>query len=651
MSDSQRLDAASRALRETLDGSVRLAWASLDGLVWVAALGTASAFRDLYVPTQVPVLALGLSAALAAALHLTFGSLIGAYRRSQIGGSYEEVLDLTRSALMVVGCLTMLSWVLAPRRWAAPVSVVVVGGLVALISMLASRLVVRSYRLRRLHTNGGKPAIIFGAGSGGRLLVHNLHHDAESPYQPVAFIDDDPRKRSWSFEGVRVYGGRDRLAAVAARLGAEHLVIAIPSADAATMRDIRAAAEAAGLRTLVAPRLVTMLHGKVRGSDIRDIDLEDLLGRRPVALDEEAIAAQIVGKRVLVTGAGGSIGSELCRQIARYGPSRLVMLDRDESGLHALELSLFGTGLLDGDATVLADIRDPAALHAVFETHQPQVVFHAAALKHLPLLQRYPMEAWQSNVLGTLNVLRAAADVGVDAFVNISTDKAAEPTSVLGYSKRIAERLTADFAERCEGTYISVRFGNVLGSRGSVIHTFTSQIAQGGPVTVTHPDVERYFMLIPEACQLVLQSVALGEHSEVLVLDMGQPVRIADVARTLIDLSERDVSLTYTGLRPGEKMTEDLIGDREDRLATKHPLITRVAVPGLDEPALSASAVDKGSCLGTMARLALGDQTIAPFRTRHASVRRGVPAERCVAVERDRGVAHPDGNVVQQGAR
>ena len=337
------------------------------------------------------------------------------------------------------------------------------------------------------------------------------------------------------------------------------MVIAIPSATAQTIRELRAAAEEAGLHPLVVPPLSQVIGRSLTSKDIRDIDLADLLGRHPITLDESAIAAQLTQRVVLVTGAGGSIGAELCRQIARFKPARLVLLDRDESALHGIQLDLDGEGLLQNDNIVLADIRDLETLRARFAEHQPDIVFHAAALKHLPLLERYPLEAWQTNVIGTLNVLTAAEEVGVETFVNISTDKAADPTSTLGYSKRVAERLTAGFAARGAGRYISVRFGNVLGSRGSVVPAFTAQIRRGGPVTITHPEVERYFMLIPEACQLVMQAAVMGAPGEVLVLDMGEQVRIVDLAKTLITMADRpEVEITFTGLRPGEKLSEDL---------------------------------------------------------------------------------------------
>jgi len=329
-----------------------------------------------------------------------------------------------------------------------------------------------------------------------------------------------------------------------------------------------------------------------------------------VQLDEAAISNLLSNKRVLVTGAGGSIGSELCRQIARFGPAKLVLLDRDESAMHAVQLDLDGNGLLQSDSIVLADIRDEQRMIDVFAEVRPEIVFHAAALKHLPLLERHPEEAWKTNVLGTRNVLRAAAQVQVETFVNISTDKAADPVCVLGYSKRIAERLTAHWAKRGGGRYMSVRFGNVLGSRGSVIPAFTRQIARGGPVTVTHPDVERYFMLIPEACQLVMQAGVMGEGGEVMVLDMGTPVKIRELAQTLIDLSRRtDIDIVYTGLRPGEKMSEDLFNHAENAQATEHPLVSAVGVPALGQETLNQVDASPLACAATMQALARPPQT------------------------------------------
>jgi FlaA1/EpsC-like NDP-sugar epimerase len=317
-------------------------------------------------------------------------------------------------------------------------------------------------------------------------------------------------------------------------------------------------------------------------SSLRDVDVEDVIGRRPVDTDVTAIAAYITGKRVLVTGAGGSIGSELCRQLQKFGPAELIMLDRDESALHAVELSIYGQALLESPELALVDIRDAEAVRDVFVQHRPHVVFHAAALKHLTLLERYPREAMKSNVIGTLNVLEAASEVGVRHFVNISTDKAANPTSALGHSKRLAEQLTSWFSEsRDETKFLSVRFGNVLGSRGSVLHAFTAQIDRGGPVTVTDPQVTRFFMTVPEACQLVIQAGAIGRPGEALVLDMGEPVNIADMARRMIAMSGKSVDIIFTGLRKGEKLHEELFTRGEGGSRPLHPLITHVRVPPL----------------------------------------------------------------------
>ena len=352
-------------------------------------------------------------------------------------------------------------------------------------------------------------------------------------------------------------------------------------------------ADEVGLTVKVLPSVEELIDGNVGPYDIRDLTDEDLLGRRQLDTDIESIAGYISGRRVLVTGAGGSIGSELCRQLTRLGPSELIMLDRDESALHAVEMSIHGRSLLDTDETVLADIRDVSTLRDIFERRRPDVVFHAAALKHLPLLERFPDEAFKTNVLGTWNVLDAARSVDVTAFVNISSDKAANPTSVLGYSKRVAERLTADIgADPSSGRYLSVRFGNVLGSRGSVLGIFHSQIARGGPITVTDPGATRYFMTIPEAVQLVIQAGAIGESGEVLILDMGEPVSIYDLARRLVQRSGKDVPIEFTGLRPGEKLHEELLGDDESDERPRHHLISHAKVPQLDPAQLNEPPLD-----------------------------------------------------------
>ncbi len=349
------------------------------------------------------------------------------------------------------------------------------------------------------------------------------------------------------------------------------------------MRRVSDAVAGTNTRVMTVPPITDMLTANKQSVDLRDIAMEDLIGRRPVDIHVDAIAGYVTGKRVLVTGAGGSIGSELCRQLVGFEPAELIMLDRDETGLQSTQISITGRGLLDGNDTVLADIRDTESLEHIFEKRQPEVVFHAAALKHVSLLEQFPDEAWKTNVMGTLNVLSASANVGVDVFVNVSTDKAANPTTALGHSKRVAEKLTAWMAGQTGKRYASVRFGNVFGSRGSMLPLFAEQIRQGGPITVTHADATRYFMTIPEACQLVIQAGAIASGGEVLILDMGEPVRILDIAERLRAMSGReDVEIVITGLRHGEKLHEDLIGAGESDERPLHPKISHARAERLD---------------------------------------------------------------------
>jgi FlaA1/EpsC-like NDP-sugar epimerase len=566
--------------------TTRVSWTIVDVAAWGFALLVATMLRlDFGIPRDYETGLLA-AAATVAVFHVLLGWLTGPYAVDHELGSFEETGDLARTTVLSGAALGVL--VLVSPLVSLPRSVPISGTFFAMMLMFAARFVVRSRATRRHRWQEGRRAVIFGAGSGGRVLVESLVRDPESGITPVALLDDDPRKRRLSIAGIRVRGNRRDLGRVAQKYKADTLVIAVPSATADTVREVSALASEADLSILVLPPVREIFSGRPSAADLRDLDLADLLGRPPVSLDMAGISEHLSGRRVLVTGAGGSIGSELCRQIAKFYPANLYMLDRDESGLHGTQISIDGHGLLDSDSLVLCDIRDAEALRAVFECTRPEIVFHAAALKHLPMLERYPEEALKTNVVGTANVIAAARSVGVSTFVNISTDKAASPSSVLGWSKRVAERLTAAAdAEEPVARYISVRFGNVLGSRGSVVVAFTEQIRHGGPVTVTHPDVERYFMLIPEACQLVLQASVIGSGGEVMVLDMGTPVKILDVAQTMIQMSGRSgVEIVYTGLRQGEKLTEELFTEGEDVVPSSHPLITQVTVPMLDESAL-----------------------------------------------------------------
>jgi FlaA1/EpsC-like NDP-sugar epimerase len=549
--------------------------------VWTVCIALATVFRYDGALHRLNLSGLLLVAALACALQLAIGVVVKLYQGGYRVGSFDEVVVLAGVAVVVGTSLLVADLVSQPTRL-VPLSVPFGGTVAALLGMVATRAVIRVLREGTARPRQGARTLVFGAGDGGHQLVRSMLTDPGSYYLPVGLLDDDPGKRHLRISGVRVLGTRADLADVARQVGAELLVVAVPSGRAALYRDVAREARQCGLEVKVLPELPELLRpGHITIRDVRDIDVTDVLGRHQIDTDIQAIAGYVAGKRVLVTGAGGSIGAELCRQISRFEPAELMMLDRDESALHAVQLSIEGRALLDSGEVILADIRDRDRVVSVFHERSPQVVFHAAALKHLPMLELYPEEGYKTNVLGTLNVLEAAAKVAVERFVNISTDKAADPTSVLGRSKRIAERLTAHFARSCHATFLSVRFGNVLGSRGSVLTAFAKQVADGGPVTVTHPDVTRYFMTIPEAVQLVIQAAAIGRGGEVLVLDMGEPVRIVDVAHQIIEMADADVDIVFTGMRPGEKLHERLLGDEEVDARPFHPLISHVDVPVL----------------------------------------------------------------------
>lgn len=483
----------------------------------------------------------------------------------------------------------------------------------ALLFMLAGRFTVRNVTDSgpRADVKDAVPALVYGAGNAGHQIAQLMRQAEEPPYRIVGFLDDDKGKARLRVHGHKVRGRGKDLAAVAEKQGAEAVIYAISRADAAHVDNVSKVCEDKDLDLIMVPPLREMVGGQVTLGSLRHLNVTDLLGRRPIKTDLTSISDYVTGKVVLVTGAGGSIGSELAVQLHRLGPKKLLLLDRDESALHGVQLDIYGNGLLDTDDIVLCDIRDTEALQAVFERHRPEVVFHAAALKHLPMLERFPLEGWRTNVLGTRNVLQAAHSVGVERFVNVSTDKAAAPTSVLGATKRLAERLTAWYANEYGVPYLSVRFGNVLGSRGSVLISFRNQIEKGGPVTVTHPEVTRYFMTIPEACELVLQAGAIGRPGDVLVLDMGQPVKILDVAKRMIAESGQDIEINFTGLRPGEKMHEVLFSTAEAGATSEHPLISEVQVPALDPVEVAAVPDGRDAVLGMITEEPNADATPA----------------------------------------
>ena len=533
-------------------------------------------------------------AAVAAATQLGSGAAL-AYRGRYRVSTFEELSALTAAtaatACAVAAAALTTGWVTG--KIGASAALAAFTPPLALVLILLGR----GWWLHHRESQRPDPAetlsaVVYGAGEAGEQLLRLLRsHDA--PYRVVALIDDDPQKRNLRLLGVPVRGSGNDLDDVVNDTEADAVILAMGRPDRDLVRSLVSRTAALGVALRVLPPVAEIVHGRVRISDVRDVEVSDILGRRPIATDVSAIAGHLTGRRVFVTGAGGSIGSELARQLHHFAPSSLVLLDRDESALHGVQLSIYGKGLLDTPDMVLADIRDKTALRRAFQTHRPEVVFHAAALKHLPMLEQYPDEAWQTNVLGTLNLLELALEFSVDRFITISTDKAADPTSVLGESKLLAERLTAWAAQQDPSrTFVSVRFGNVLGSRGSVLETFRHQIAAGGPVTVTDAEVTRYFMTIPEACELVLQAAVIGRPGEVLVLDMGKPVRILDVARLLVERSGADVPIIFTGLRPGEKLNENLFSDTESGERPFHPLISHVSAIPLAPDALDVAYTD-----------------------------------------------------------
>ncbi len=564
----------------------------LDALAWSVAILLSILLRYELDFTLINFHGTAAVIGVAIVTQLLAGMGFALYRGRYTFGSFNEAKALLAVTLIVAATIILLLIIVGPEIHVAR-SIGAIAFPFAALMMAAVRYVKRMYVESKAKPGAqADRALIYGAGFIGNSLVARMMQDPDSPFYPVGLIDDDPAKKHLRLSSVGVLGRGVDLREVVSRTKASVLILAFSHVEAAKVREISDLVAGLKVRVLVLPPLRDMLStdSSAGFGDFREIDVEDLIGRRPVDIQVEQIAGYITGKRVLVTGAGGSIGSELCRQLGEFNPAELIMLDRDESGLQHTQLSISGHGLLNGKDTVLADIRDPEAIMAIFKDRVPEVVFHAAALKHAPLLQQYPQEAWKTNVLGSLNVLRAAMAVNVQTYVNVSTDKAANPTTALGHSKRAAERLTAWMAQESHTRFVSVRFGNVIGSRGSMLPLFTEQIQSGGPVTVTHPEVTRFFMTIPEACQLVIQAGAIGHGGEVLILDMGSPVRILDVAQRMIALSGKDVEIVFTGLRPSEKMHEELIGIGEVDAKSLHPKISHTRAKPLDPQSLDMIA-------------------------------------------------------------
>ena len=532
---------------------------------------------------------------------------------------YVGFHDITRLAWVCLGAgLASAVVVLMAQLVEVPRAVLALHPVLTLINLALARMTVRmlseSSRARRTgaHTNGQR-ALVLGAGAAGKLLIAGIQHRG---WTVVGLLDDDPRKQGARIAGVPVLGGLDLLTDARNLEDATHLVLAMPSASVEQRKRVLALASATGLPVVTVPSADELREGRSRVDRVRDIEPEDVLGREPVKLDENAVSSLISGRAVFVTGAGGSIGSELCRQIARFGPSRIILFELSEFALYQVEQDLGERFPHLPLVRLVGDVKDLSALRRAMQLHQPDLVFHAAAYKHVPLME--DDNAWmalRNNTLGTYLAAQAAAECGVKRFVLISTDKAVNPTNVMGATKRAAEMVVSHWATKAPGTrYMAVRFGNVLGSSGSVIPKFKEQIAKGGPVTVTHPEITRYFMTIPEAAQLVLQAAALAESGQVFVMDMGQSVKIADLARELIRLSghtEAEIPIVFSGLRPGEKLYEELLADADTTLPTPHPRLRLAQLRG-ELPAdwmarLMALASDDAAATPSVLRARLHD--------------------------------------------
>lgn len=448
-----------------------------------------------------------------------------------------------------------------------------------IFSILASRFIYRLFHEKppKLNLQDGKRILIIGAGSAGALVVKELRNTKGHSLSPVAFIDDDSSKLNLQIMGVPVVGSRDKIVDIVNEYNIDIILIAFPSVEKEEVTKIINICSQTKTNIKTLPRLSDIINGKITLNMIQDVKVEDLLGRAPNNVDINEIADFIKDQVILVTGAGGSIGSEICRQISKFEPKKILLLGHGENSIYNIENELNQSSPNIAFKAIIADIQDKKRLENVFSLHQPKIIFHAAAHKHVPLMEYNPIEAIKNNVFGTKNIVECSHQFKAERFVLISTDKAVNPTSIMGVTKRIAELIIQNQNENSSTNFVAVRFGNVLGSRGSVIPLFKKQIQSGGPVTVTHPEMTRYFMTIPEAVQLVIQAASFAEGGEIFILDMGQPVKISDLARDIITLSglipDKDIMIKYTGIRPGEKLFEEILSAEEGNTASKHHLI------------------------------------------------------------------------------
>ena len=512
---------------------------------------------------------LTITAILSLVAYYVFSYFFNLYWRDWEYASVYEVITVVKcvSATVIVSTISGIAFFDTKVTW----QFLIVCWLLLVISIGGVRLSMRVFREFFADSSvmeNAKPTLIVGAGAAGTLLVRQMLMHPAMRMDPIAFVDDDPDKLRKDIYGVRILGAIKDIERIVDTMGITKVVIAMPSLPIKKLNEVYDVARKTGAECVILPNIDDVMSGNLHVQQLRNVEIEDLLGRDPVQLDQTMIEKQLRGKKILVTGAGGSIGSEICRQVAKFKPKEIVILGHGENSIYQLNMELVGKYSQHFTITpVIADVQDRKRIFEVMDKYKPDVVYHAAAHKHVPLMELNPREAVKNNILGTRNVAEAASHARVKAFVMVSTDKAVNPPNIMGATKRLCEMIVQDMATRSEYTkFVAVRFGNVLGSRGSVIPLFKKQIAEGGPITVTHPDIVRYFMTIPEAAQLVIQAGSLARGGEIFVLDMGQPVKIVDLAKNLIRLSgfdEGDIEIKFTGLRPGEKMYEELLNEGE----------------------------------------------------------------------------------------
>ncbi|KQL39943.1 hypothetical protein AN960_08195 [Bacillus sp. FJAT-25509] len=510
------------------------------------------------------------------ASHHFFSFLFKLYKKAWEYASIGELIIITKSITYSIVCTAIVQAILVKDTY---FRLLFVTWFLHILLIGGARLFWRVYRdLSYKKAENKKRTLIIGAGAAGTMVAKQLIKHSDSELLPVAFIDDSLKKQNLHILGIPVVGGVNKIESFVKELNIDNIIIAIPSLHRKELNKIFQECTKTKAKTQILPMLEDLVTGKVSVNQFREVEVDDLLGREAIILDIERISSSITNNVVLVTGAGGSIGSEICRQVSRFKPKTLVLLGHGENSIYNIEMELkeqFGTDQIDF-VTEIADLQDEAKMKLVMKKYSPNVVYHTAAHKHVPLMERNPEEAVKNNIIGTVNVANAANLFGVETFVMISTDKAVNPTSVMGASKRLAEMMVQNMNKNSMTKFVAVRFGNVLGSRGSVIPLFKKQIEKGGPVTVTHPEMVRYFMTIPEASRLVIQAGALAEGGEIFVLDMGEPVKIVDLAKNLIKLSGNtveEIGIEFTGIRPGEKLFEELLNEEEIYEKQVHPKI------------------------------------------------------------------------------